>query len=63
MTRFKIDVTFINRGRWPSNYLEGRPNSILFLYGPKSSGKTMLMYQLFEQMEAENRYDDQINTA
>ncbi len=38
------------------DYLEGRPNSILFLYGPKSSGKTTLMYRLFEQMEAEKRY-------
>ena len=60
MTRFKIDVTFINRENEMAefrNYLEGRPNSILFLYGPKSSGKTTLMYQLFEQMEAENRYE------
>ena len=39
------------------NYLEGRPNSILFLYGPKSSGKTTLMYRLFEQMEAEKGYE------
>ena len=38
------------------NYLEGRPNSILFLYGPKSSGKTILMYRLFEQMENKKRY-------
>ena len=60
MTRFKIDVTFINRENEMAelrNYLEGRPNSILFLYGPKSSGKTTLMYQLFEQMEAEKRYE------
>ena len=60
MTRFKIDVTFINRENEMAelrNYLEGRPNSILFLYGPKSSGKTTLMYQLFEQMEVEKRYE------
>ena len=60
MTRFKIDVTFVNRENEMAelrNYLEGRPNSILFLYGPKSSGKTTLMYQLFEQMEAEKRYE------
>ena len=59
MTRFKIDVTFINRGKEMAelrNYLEGRPNAILFLYGPKSSGKTTLMYRLFKQMEAEKRY-------
>ena len=60
MTRFKIDVTFVNRENEMAelrNYLEGRPNSILFLYGPKSSGKTTLMYQLFEQMEVEERYE------
>jgi len=60
MTRFKIDVTFINRENEMaelSNYLEGRPNAILFLYGPKSSGKTTLMYRLFEQIETEKRYN------
>ena len=60
MTRFKIDVTFINREKELAelrNYLEGRPNAILFLYGPKSSGKTTLMYRLFEQMEAEKSYE------
>ena len=60
MTRFKIDVTFINRENEMaelSNYLEGRPNAILFLYGPKSSGKTTLMYRLFERMETEKRYN------
>ena len=39
------------------NYLQGRPNSILFLHGPKSSGKTTLMYRLFEQIEAEKGYE------
>ncbi len=60
MTQFKIDVTFINREKEMAelrNYLEGRPNSILFLYGPKSSGKTTLMYRLFEQIKAEKRYE------
>ena len=59
MTKFKINITFINREKEMAelrNYLEGRPNSILFLYGPKSSGKTTLMYRLFEQMKAEKRY-------
>ncbi len=57
--RFKIDVAFVDRNREIEelrNYLQGRPNSILFLYGPKSSGKTTLMYRLFEQMEAEKGY-------
>ena len=38
-------------------YLEGRPNSILFLHGPKSSGKTTLMYRLFARIEQEKGYE------
>ncbi len=60
MKSFKIDVTFVNRKQEMvefRNYLEGRPNSILFLYGPKSSGKTTLMYRFFEQIEKENDYE------
>jgi len=37
--------------------LRGEPNSILFLYGPKSSGKTTLMYRLFAQIEKEKGYE------
>ncbi len=46
MVDFKLDVAFIDRENEMAelrNYLESRPNSILFLYGPKSSGKTTLM--------------------
>ncbi|MBL0699404.1 MAG: AAA family ATPase [Desulfosarcina sp.] len=60
MKQFKLDVAFINREREMAellNYLESRPNSILFLYGPKSSGKTTLMYRLFEQIEQEKEYE------
>ena len=59
MIQFKIDITFINREKEMielRNYLESKPNSILFLYGPKSSGKTTLMYRLFEQIETEKKY-------
>ncbi len=38
-------------------YLRGEPNSILFLHGPKSSGKTTLMYRLFKQIIQENAYE------
>ena len=37
MPRFKIDVAFVNREKEMAelrNYLEGRPNAILFLYDP-----------------------------
>ena len=60
MKDFKLDVAFIDRTDEMAelrNYLENRPNSILFLYGPKSSGKTTLMYRLFNQMEQERGYD------
>ena len=60
MKDFKLDVAFIDRTEEMAqlrNYLENRANSILFLYGPKSSGKTTLMYHLFDQMEQEREYD------
>jgi uncharacterized protein len=42
---------FINREKeiqFLKNWLGGEPNSLLFVYGPKSSGKTTLMTQLIE---------------
>jgi len=54
MNTFKIDIAFVNRTREIAelrNYLESAPNSILFLHGPKSSGKTTLMYRLFDQIQ------------
>ncbi|MBL0717074.1 MAG: AAA family ATPase [Desulfosarcina sp.] len=60
MIQFKIDITFINREKEMAelrNYLESKPNSILFLHGPKSSGKTTLIYQLLKQIEIEKKYE------
>ncbi len=57
---YDIRVAFINRKREMAElrrYLTGEPNSILFLHGPKSSGKTTLMYRLFEQIEKEKGYE------
>ena len=57
---FDLRVTFVNRKREMAEvraYLRGEPNSILFLHGPKSSGKTTLMYRLFEQITQENAYE------
>ena len=57
---YDIYVAFIDREREMaelSSYLRGEPNSILFMYGPKSSGKTTLMYRLFEHIEKEKGYD------
>jgi len=60
MKTFKIDIAFVNRTREIAelrNYLESAPNSILFLHGPKSSGKTTLMYRLFDQIKTEKGYE------
>lgn len=59
MRPYRIDVAFVDREREMEElrgYLQGRPNSILFLYGPKSSGKTTLMMQLFRELERERGY-------
>ena len=57
---YDIRIAFIDRQQEMAElkqYLRGEPNSILFLYGPKSSGKTTLMYRLFDRMEEEHEYD------
>ncbi|MEM1119691.1 MAG: ATP-binding protein [Bacteroidota bacterium] len=44
-------ATFINRQKelaYLKNWLNQEPNSLLFVYGPKSSGKTSLITQLIE---------------
>jgi len=57
---YRKDVAFINRERerkYLRDYIEIRPESILFLHGPKSSGKTTLLYKFFEQIEKEQKLD------
>ncbi len=59
MNDMKMQMAFINRKREIEelrNYLCTPANSILFLHGPKSSGKTTLMYRLFDQIEREKDY-------
>ncbi|MDL1967573.1 MAG: ATP-binding protein, partial [Deltaproteobacteria bacterium] len=58
--KFKIKTTFIDREqelRLLHNYLEAQPNSILFFYGPKSSGKTTLLYRLCDEVEDDKNYE------
>jgi AAA+ ATPase superfamily predicted ATPase len=46
------DVAFINRKKelaFLEEYIAEKPQSILFLHGPKSSGKTTLLYKFLEQ--------------
>ena len=57
---YKKDVAFINRERelkYLREYIDVRPESILFIHGPKSSGKTTLLYRFFEQIEKEQKLD------
>jgi len=51
-------AAFINRQRelkFLENYIDDEPESILFLHGPKSSGKTTLLYKFLEQIEKEQK--------
>jgi len=57
---YRLDVAFINRNNelhFLRNFVDSRPFEILFLHGPKSSGKTTLLYKFFEQMEKEQKLD------
>ena len=58
--KYKQDVAFINREKelaYLSNFIDKRPNEILFLHGPKSSGKTTLLYKFFNRIQTEQRLD------
>ncbi|OQY11008.1 MAG: hypothetical protein B6I30_07845 [Desulfobacteraceae bacterium 4572_187] len=51
---------FINREeemRSLETWIGTKPDSILFIYGPKSSGKTTLLYRFIEQKLAAGMYD------
>ncbi|WP_052507084.1 ATP-binding protein [Desulfonatronovibrio magnus] len=51
---------FINRDvemRFLQSWIEEKPKNILFLYGPKSSGKTTLIYQFIERNLPRTEYD------
>jgi AAA+ ATPase superfamily predicted ATPase len=57
---YRKDVAFINRLgelKYLGDYINIRPESILFLHGPKSSGKTTLLYKFFEKIEKEQKLD------
>jgi AAA+ ATPase superfamily predicted ATPase len=57
---YRQDVAFIDRDRELHdlrNFVNKRPAEILFIHGPKSSGKTTLLYKFLEQMEKEQKLD------
>ncbi|WP_052507085.1 ATP-binding protein [Desulfonatronovibrio magnus] len=58
--RYKKEPAFINRQAelgYLSSWIEERPEHILFLYGPKSSGKTTLLYQFIKRNLPRTEYD------
>jgi len=51
-------MKFVNRQAeiaYLFHYFTSEPNALLFVYGPKSSGKTTLLNQVIMQLE-ENQY-------
>jgi AAA+ ATPase superfamily predicted ATPase len=57
---YRQDVAFINREKELRDlkiFVDKRPSEILFLHGPKSSGKTTLLYRYLEQVEKGQKLD------
>jgi AAA+ ATPase superfamily predicted ATPase len=57
---YRKDVAFINREKelaFLRDWINERPESLLFLHGPKSSGKTTLLYRFLEQTTKEQKLD------
>ncbi|MGE5343349.1 MAG: ATP-binding protein [Candidatus Omnitrophota bacterium] len=57
---YKQHVAFINRTRELrelKTFIDKEPSEILFIHGPKSSGKTTLLYKFLEQVEKEQHLD------
>ncbi|MGD2087144.1 MAG: ATP-binding protein [Candidatus Aminicenantes bacterium] len=64
MTKDKLEyrqyVAFINREdelKDLRTFIDKEPSEILFIHGPKSSGKTTLLYKFFEQIPKEQKLD------
>ncbi|MGE5340642.1 MAG: ATP-binding protein [Candidatus Omnitrophota bacterium] len=59
-TEYRKDVAFINRQKelaFLEEYIDERPESIIFLHGPKSSGKTTLLYKFVEKIKEKEDVD------
>ncbi|MCX6584695.1 MAG: ATP-binding protein [Candidatus Aminicenantes bacterium] len=57
---YRQDVAFIDRNKELvelRSFVDKRPSEILFIHGPKSSGKTTLLYKFLEQIQEEQRLD------
>ncbi len=57
---FTKEPAFVNRENeiaYLQNWINAKPENILFLYGPKSSGKTTLIYRFIEHNLSAGQYD------
>jgi AAA+ ATPase superfamily predicted ATPase len=57
---YRQDVAFINREKELRDlkvFVDKKPSEILFIHGPKSSGKTTLLFKFLEQVEKEQHLD------
>jgi uncharacterized protein len=57
---FTKEPAFVNREdelAYLETWISAKPENILFLYGPKSSGKTTLIYRFIEQNLSKGGYD------
>ncbi|MCP5053396.1 MAG: hypothetical protein GY940_39895, partial [bacterium] len=57
---YRKRTAFINREaelKFLKDHMDEEPETILFLHGPKSSGKTTLLYKFIEQMGTEQQLD------
>ena len=57
---FTKEPAFVNREdelAYLETWISARPENILFLYGPKSSGKTTLIYRFIDQNLSHGKYD------
>jgi AAA+ ATPase superfamily predicted ATPase len=57
---YRQEVAFINREKELRDlriFVDKRPSEILFLHGPKSSGKTTLLYKFLEKAGKEQKLD------
>ncbi len=58
--KYRKRAAFVNREKelnYLKNHFNEEPESILFVHGPKSSGKTTLLYKLLEQVKKEQKLD------
>jgi AAA+ ATPase superfamily predicted ATPase len=59
-SEFQKDVAFINREKefyYLKKYINERPESMLFVHGPKSSGKTTLLYRFLEKISKDQKLE------